>query len=100
MSNERNTTLYTGFTNDLKRRAYEHKKGKSKSFTHKYNISKLIYYETTNSMETAIAREKQIKSGSRKKKEDLINGTNKKWRDLYYELVGIAASPQERGSSQ
>jgi len=86
MSNERNTTLYTGVTNDLKRRVYQHKKGKSKSFTEKYNISKLVYYEITNSIESAIVREKQIKGGSRRKKEALINKINTKWNDLYSEL--------------
>lgn len=85
MSNERNTTLYTGVTNDLKRRAYEHRNG-YKGFTKMYNINKLVYYEETSSIESAILREKQIKAGSRRKKIELINKTNETWRNLYQEL--------------
>ena len=77
MSNDRNTTLYTGVTNDLQRRVYEHKEGLIEGFTKKYNVKKLVYYEITGSIESAILREKQIKSGSRKKKVDLINRMNK-----------------------
>ena len=77
MSNDRNTTLYTGVTNDLQRRVYEHKEGLIEEFTKKYNVKKLVYYEITGSIESAILREKQIKSGSRKKKVDLINRMNK-----------------------
>lgn len=86
MSNDRNTTIYTGVTNDLKRRVFEHKDGLIKGFTKKYNITKLVYYEVTDNIESAILREKQIKNGSRKKKVDLINNMNKSWDDLYENL--------------
>ena len=84
MTNRKNTVLYTGVTNDLIRRVYEHKeKINPSSFTAKYNINKLVYYETTNSIESAIEREKQIKAGSRARKLDLINSFNPDWKDLY-----------------
>ena len=84
MTNKMNTVLYTGVTNDLMRRVYEHKnKLDIKSFTARYNVNKFVYYETTNSIQSAIEREKQIKAGSRKKKEDLIKEFNPDWKDLY-----------------
>ena len=84
MTNRTNTVLYTGVTNDLPRRVYEHKNHlDKKSFTARYSIHKLVYYESTNSIQTAIEREKQIKAGSRKKKVELINGFNPAWIDLY-----------------
>ena len=86
MTNKRNTVLYTGVTNDLNRRVYEHKEKLAEGFTKKYNVTKLVYYEVFDSIENAILREKQIKGGSRQKKTDLINGMNKEWRDLYEEL--------------
>ena len=87
LTNENNTVLYTGVTNDLKRRIYEHKnKLNPKSFTARYNIHKLVYYETFTSIIEAIAREKQIKAGSRNKKNELINSVNKEWRDLYEDI--------------
>jgi len=86
MTNKRNTVLYTGVTNNLKRRAYEHKEKLVEGFTKKYNITKLVYYEVFYSIENAISREKQIKGGSRQKKIDLINSMNKGWRDLYEEV--------------
>ena len=83
MTNQTNTVLYVGVTNDLARRVYEHKnKIDSRSFTAKYNINKLVYYENTSSVESAILREKQLKAGSRKKKLDLINSFNPQWLDL------------------
>ena len=86
MTNKWNTTLYTGVTNDLKRRVYEHKTKLVSGFTKKYNICKLVYYEVFNDAYNAITREKQIKSGSRQKKVDLINSMNPEWKDLYDEL--------------
>ena len=72
LSNSHNTVIYTGITNDLVRRVYEHKQQLDKgSFTAQYNVEKLVYYEQTNNPEAAIAREKQIKSWNRKKKEKL-----------------------------
>ena len=86
LANKRNTVLYTGVTNNLKRRVYEHREKLVSGFTKKYNVYKLVFYEITNSIEAAIQREKQIKGGSRQKKIDLINGMNPGWRDLYEEL--------------
>lgn len=86
MTNTRNTVLYTGVTNNLKRRVYEHKSGFGGVFTKKYNIVKLVYYEVTDSVHAALFHEKQIKGGSRQKKIDLINGLNPEWKDLYEEI--------------
>ncbi len=86
MTNQRNTVLYTGVTNNLKRRVYEHKEKLVDGFTKKYNINKLVYYEVFEDIESAILKEKQIKAGSRQRKIELINSMNKEWRDLYGEL--------------
>jgi putative endonuclease len=86
MTNKHNNVLYTGITNDLKRRVYEHKEKLVSGFTKKYNITKLIYYEVFDDPENAILREKQIKAGSRQKKIDLINSINRKWLNLYKQL--------------
>ena len=86
MTNYKNTVLYTGVTNDLQRRIYEHKQKLVEGFTTKYNINKLVYYEVFDDIENAILREKQIKSGSRAKKMELIASTNKGWKDLYSDL--------------
>jgi putative endonuclease len=85
MTNKGNTVFYTGVTNDLKRRIYEHKEKLTEGFTRKYNVTKLVYYEVFDDIESAILREKQIKGGSRQKKIELIN-MNKEWRDLQGEL--------------
>jgi putative endonuclease len=86
MTNAKHTVLYTGVTNDLKRRVWEHKGKLVESFTKKYHIDMLMYFEVSESVESAILREKQIKAGSRKKKIDLINSMNNEWCDLYGEL--------------
>ena len=85
LTNKHNTVLYTGITNDLKRRVYEHKEKLVDGFTKKYNITKLVYYEVFEDPENAILREKQIKAGSRQKKIDLINNINREWINLYEE---------------
>ena len=72
MTNKNNNVLYTGITNDLKRRVFEHKEKLVAGFTKRYNISKLVYYEIFEDPENAILREKQIKAGSRQKKIDLV----------------------------
>jgi len=82
MTNRNNVVLYTGVTNDLYRRVFEHRKKIQKSFTEKYNVTKLVYYEATNDVEAAIVREKQIKAGSRAKKIALIERVNRDWADL------------------
>ena len=86
MTNKWDTTLYTGVTNNLKRRIHEHKVGLLHGFTKKYGICKLVYYEVFDNIYNAITREKQIKSGSRQKKRDLINSMNPEWKDIYDEL--------------
>ena len=86
LTNKRNTVLYTGITNNLKRRVYEHKEKLVNGFTKKYNITKLVYYEVFEDPENAILREKQIKAGSRQRKIDLINTKNRGWMDLYEEI--------------
>lgn len=83
MTNDNNRVLYTGVTSDLKRRVFEHKSGSADGFTKKYNVKKLVYYETAPGIEGAIAREKQIKSGSRMNKIKLIEASNPDWLDLY-----------------
>jgi putative endonuclease len=83
LTNARHNVLYTGLTNDLERRCYEHKMKKIKGFTQKYNVDKLIYYERFEYIELAIAREKQIKGYSRIKKSALIDQYNKEWNELY-----------------
>ena len=88
MTNKVNSTLYTGVTSNLKRRIYEHREGIGGGFTKKYAIKKLVYYEITNDVHSALAREKQIKAGSRKRKVDLINSINSEWIDLYDGLLG------------
>lgn len=87
MTNDNNTVLYTGVTSNLKGRVKEHKeKLHSGSFSSRYNIRKLVYFEHVDTIGDAIKREKQIKGGSRKKKLELINSNNPGWRDLYHDL--------------
>ncbi len=87
MTNKYNTVLYTGVTNNLPWRIYEHKNGLAEGFTKKYNVHKLVYYEVGDNIHAAIAREKQIKGGSRQKKIDLINSMNPEWKDLCDEIT-------------
>ena len=83
LTSKKHTVLYTGVTSNLANRLYEHRNGLyQKSFTSRYNVTKLVYYEGFTNIEEAIAREKQIKAGSRQKKLDLINGFNTNWEDL------------------
>jgi len=87
ISNQNNTVLYNGVTSALKGRIKKHKTKKyPRSFAARYNIDKLVYFEEYDSMNADIYREKQIKAGSRKKKEDLINSRNPEWKDLYETL--------------
>ena len=84
LSNAHNNVIYTGVTNDLVRRVYEHKNHLEKnSFTSRYNVEKLVYYEVTSNIEGAIEREKQIKSWNRKRKDRLIESMNPNRVDLY-----------------
>ena len=86
MINKHNTVLYVGLTNNLKRRVYQHKTKQANSFTKKYNVIKLVYYENSEDVNTVLAREKQLKGGSRKKKIELIESFNPGWQDLYNEI--------------
>jgi putative endonuclease len=91
MANKRNGTLYVGVTSDLIKRTWEHRtKFYPDSFTARYGLSMLVYHEEFPYIEEAIAREKQLKGGSRKKKLILIEKMNPQWRDLYDELVSEA----------
>ena len=82
VTNKYNTVIYTGVTNNLARRIAEHKSGLIEGFTQKYNVHKLVYAETFETAEAAIAREKQIKGLLRSKKEALIKSANPEWEEL------------------
>jgi putative endonuclease len=83
MTNKNNSVLYTGVTSDLKERIEQHKlKKHPDSFTARYSLNKLVYYEWFDTIGEAIIKEKKIKGGSRKKKLDLINSMNPQWKDL------------------
>ena len=86
MTNKFNTALYTGVTSGLVGRVWQHKNKLVEGFTKKYNINKLVYYDVTDSIESAIAREKQIKGWTRAKKIALIESINPGWKDLAEEL--------------
>jgi predicted GIY-YIG superfamily endonuclease len=86
---DRHTVLYIGVTNDLERRGSEHSLGCGSAFVKQYNAHKLIYYEAFPDPESAIAREKQLKRWSRKKKEALITQANPEWRDLFGEMYAL-----------
>lgn len=86
MTNSTHRTLYTGFTSDLKKRVWEHKEKFVEGFTKRYHINILVYYEVCGDVMSAIAREKQIKAGSRQRKIDLINSLNPRWHDLYEKI--------------
>jgi putative endonuclease len=88
LTNLINTVLYTGVTNNLVRRIYEHKNHAVSGFTAKYNVTKLVYYENFSDAKSAILREKQIKGGSRADKMKLIMKENPKFIDLYEQICG------------
>jgi putative endonuclease len=83
LTNKHHTVLYTGVTSDLYTRVLEHRGKVYPGFTAKYNVHKLVYYEQFGDVNEAIAREKQIKAGSRQKKIDLVNSVNPNWDDLW-----------------
>lgn len=87
MFSEKYGVIYTGVTSNLIKRVYEHKTKTIESFTSKYNIDKLGYYEVHGTIMSAIEREKQIKSGSRRKKIELIESMNPDWNDLYETII-------------
>ena len=88
LTNAHKNVLYTGVTRDLVRRVYEHKHHLDRnSFTARYNVELLVYYESTCDVEAAIEREKQIKGWNRKRKEKLIASKNPNWLDLYEDIL-------------
>ncbi|NLY44418.1 MAG: GIY-YIG nuclease family protein [Tissierella sp.] len=87
LSNWNNKVLYTGMTNNLERRIYEHKNKLVKGFTEKYNVDKLVYFDYTSNVNSAIAREKEIKGWTRLKKNKLIESKNPEWKDLSKEFL-------------
>ena len=83
MTNEYHTVLYIGVTNNLKRRVFEHKNGLIEGFTKKYKCKKLVWYEQTNNVSSAILKEKRMKKWKREYKERIIIEMNPEWKDLY-----------------
>jgi putative endonuclease len=86
MANKHLNVLYTGVTNDLRRRVNEHKDKKIEGFSKEYTTDRLVYYEEFYEINEAIAREKQIKAGSRKRKDSLVSKMNPEWKDLSIDL--------------
>ena len=82
MTNKTNNVLYIGVTSNLEKRVYQHKSKAYKGFTEKYNCNKLVYFEIFSDINQAISREKQLKKGNRKRKNDLVNSMNPEWKDL------------------
>ena len=87
ITNQRNTVLYTGVTGNLVARIYHHKNKSVSSFSSKYNLDKIVYYEVYEDVNLAIQREKQIKAGNRKNKINLIEKSNPEWKDVYSSVV-------------
>jgi putative endonuclease len=87
LASKRNGTLYIGVTGDLIRRVYQHKNKTADGFTKQYEVDKLVYFEETTEVESAIVREKQLKKWNRKWKLDLIEKSNPKWEDLYDKIL-------------
>jgi len=88
LASTRNGTLYVGVTSQLVQRIWQHKNHAIEGFSQRYKVDQLVWFESHESMEVAILREKQIKSGSRKRKLDLIEAMNPAWRDLYEDILG------------
>ena len=82
LTNRNGNVMYIGVTNNLERRLYEHKHHLADGFTHKYNVTKLVYFEYTSDVRVALEREKELKGWSRKKKDALVETQNPEWRDL------------------
>jgi putative endonuclease len=86
LTNRASTVLYTGVTNDLKRRVHEHRTNAIPGFTSRFGVHRLVYYESGGDIHSAIEREKAIKGGSRRRKMELVDGFNPTWRDLYDDI--------------
>ena len=93
MSNRSRVVLYTGITNNLVRRVWEHQNGEFKGFTQTYNVNRLVYYESFDDPNEAIAREKEIKGWRRSKKNELVGTQNPKWIDLSGKFHQIVRGP-------
>lgn len=87
LSNQRNSVFYTGITNNIVRRTYEHRQGFAKGFTKKYKVKKLVYFEIYDDVGDAICREKLIKRWKRCLKINAIERMNPKWKDLYFDVI-------------
>jgi len=87
MTNKNNTVLYIGVTSELVKRVYQHKTKAYKGFTAKYNCDKLVYFEVYTDINEAISREKQLKNGNRKRKNELVDKENPDWNDLSEEWI-------------
>ncbi len=87
LASKKNGTLYIGVTSDLIKRVYEHKENALEGFTKKHNVHQLVYFESTDNVESAIKREKQLKKWDRAWKMELIEKDNPEWRDLYQDLL-------------
>jgi putative endonuclease len=87
LTNQTGSVLYIGVTSDIIKRIYEHKEKLVEGFSKKYSLDKLVYYECFDDIKDAIAREKQLKGGSRKKKLDLVSSMNPKWDDMYSKIL-------------
>ena len=87
LASKRNGTLYIGVTNDLIRRVLQHKQGLIEGFTKRYKVVRLVFYESTENIESAIIREKQLKNWHRQWKINLIQSINPEWRDLYGDII-------------
>jgi len=87
LASKRNGTLYIGVTNDLVKRVYQHRQGIVEGFTKKYNVHKLMYFETTNDIHAALEREKRLKAWKRAWKIRLIQESNPDWKDLYETII-------------
>ena len=92
MASKRNGTLYTGVTSDLVRRVYEHRTGAVEGFTKRYDVKMLVWYETAQDINSAIAREKNIQAWKRQWKLELIETANPQWKDLWEEITGCQLS--------
>ena len=99
LASRRNGTLYVGVTSDLVRRVYQHREGLLEGFSKQYAVKLLVWFESTESVLVAIAREKQLKNWKRAWKLQLVEKSNPDWRDLYPDLLGVAQPPLDAGSS-
>jgi putative endonuclease len=96
MTNKSRVVLYTGVTSDLARRVWQHQHSEVDGFTNDYRINRLVYYQDTSDVISAIAREKEIKGWRRSKKNELVESLNPRWRDLSADLFGQSKDPSPR----